>query len=74
MIADGRTRRVKLLFKGQLEWKDNSLQATLWRKNFVNVVNYKFGDNKNEFIADEIFTGRPKNHHSNWVFDRDDSK
>lgn len=74
MIADGRTRRVKLLFKGRLEWKDNSLQATLWRKNFMNVVNYKFGDNKNQFIADEIFTGKPRNHHSNWVFERDDSK
>ena len=74
MNADGRTRRVKLLFKGKLEWKDNSLQATLWRKNFMNVVNYKFGDNKNQFIADEIFTGKPRNHQSNWVFDRDNSK
>jgi hypothetical protein len=47
------------------------LQATLWRKNFLNIVNYKFGSNQNEFIADEVFTGRPKNHHSIWVFDRE---
>jgi hypothetical protein len=74
MIADGKTRRVKLLFKGKLEWKENNLEATLWRKNFLNIVNYKFGNNQNEFIADEVFTGKPKNHHNIWVFDRDNSK
>ena len=74
MIADEKTRRVKLLFKGKLEWKDNNLQATLWRKNFLNIVNYKFGSSQNEFIADEVFTGYPKNHHSVWVFDKVDSK
>jgi len=74
MIADGKTRRVKLLFKGKLEWKEHNLQATLWRKNFLNIVNYKFGDSQNEFIADEVFTGNPKNHHSIWIFDRDNSK
>lgn len=71
MTADGKTRGVKLLFKGKLEWKDNSLMATLWRKNFRNVVNYNFGDSQNEFIADEVFTGNPKNHHNIWIFDRD---
>lgn len=70
MIADGKTRRVKILFKGKLEQKENSLQASLWRKNFSNIVNYKFGANQNEFIADEVFTGRPKNYHNIWVFDR----
>ena len=71
MIADDKTRRVKLIFKGKLEQKENSLQATMWRKDYLNIVNYKFGTNQNEFIADEVFTGRPKNHHSIWVFDRE---
>jgi hypothetical protein len=71
MVADGKTRRVKILFKGKLEQKENGLQATMWRKNYLNIVNYKFGTNQNEFIADEVFTGRPKNHHSIWVFDRE---
>ena len=74
MVADGKTRRVKILFKGKLEQKENSLQATLWRKNFLNIVNYKFGNSQNEFIADEVFTGKPQNHHSIWVFDREISK
>lgn len=74
MTADGKTRKVKLLFKGKLEWKGDTLQATLWRKNFLNIVNYKFGDNQNEFTADEVFTGKPKDHHSIWVFDKDKSK
>ena len=71
MVADSKTRRVKILFRGKLEHKENSLQATLWRKNFLNIVNYKFGNNQNEFIADEVFAGRPRNHHSIWVFDRE---
>ena len=74
MTADGKTRKVKLLFKGKLEWKESNLQATLWTKNFLNIVNYKFGNSQNEFIADEVFTGNPKNHHNIWVFDRDNSK
>ena len=74
MKADGKTRNVKLLFKGKLEWQENNLLATLWRKNFLNIVNYKFGDNQNEFIADEVFTGSPRDHHSIWVFDRDKTK
>ena len=71
MIADGKTRKVKILFKGKLEQKENNLQATLWRKNFLNIVNYKFGNSQNEFIADEVFTGKPQDHHSIWVFDRE---
>ncbi len=74
MIADGKTRKVKILFKRKLEWKCDNLQASVWRKNFSNIVNYKFGDNNNELIADEIFKGKPKNHHSIWVFERDESK
>ncbi|MBL7725676.1 MAG: hypothetical protein JNK27_16125 [Chitinophagaceae bacterium] len=71
MLADGKARRVKIIFKGKLEQKENGLQATMWRKNYLNLVNYKFGSNQNELIADEVFTGRPKNHHSIWVFDRE---
>jgi hypothetical protein len=71
MIADAKTRRIKLLFKGKLEWKEQNLQASLWRKNFSNIVNYRFGNNQNEFIADEVFKGRPQNHHNVWVFDRE---
>lgn len=70
MLADGKTRSVKMIFKGKVEQKENGLQATMWRKNYLNIVNYKFGTNQNELIADEVFTGRPKNHHSIWVFDR----
>jgi len=71
MIPDGKKRRVKILFKGKLEKKEDGLQATLWRKHFLNIVNYKFGNSHNEFIADEVFTGNPNNHHNIWVFDRD---
>ena len=71
MIADGKTRKVKILFKAKLEPTENSLRATLWRKNFLNIVNYKFGNTQNEFIADEVFTGKPQDHHSIWVFDRE---
>lgn len=71
MVADAKTRCVKILFKGKLEKRENSLQATLWRKDFLNIVNYKFGVNQNELIADEVFTGKPQNHHNIWVFDRE---
>ncbi len=71
MKADGRIRKVKLIFKGKLEQKENSLIATMWRKNYLNIVNYKFGIKENELIADEVFTGCPRDHHSVWVFDRE---
>ena len=71
MVADGKTRRVKILFKGQLLWSDNNLQASLWRKDFSNIVNYKFGINENEFIADEVMKSKYDNHHNAWVFDRE---
>lgn len=70
MHADGKTRSVKLIFKGKLEQNENGLQATMWRKNYLNIVNYKFSSNQNELIADEVFKGRPKDHHSIWVFDK----
>ncbi|MFI5406157.1 MAG: hypothetical protein ACHQ1D_06545, partial [Nitrososphaerales archaeon] len=71
MVADGKTRKVKILFKGKLERKENNLQATLWRKNFLNIVNYKFGINQDELIADEVFTSKANNHHNIWVFDKE---
>lgn len=70
MKADGKTRKVKILFKGKLEWQEEVLLATLWRKNFNNVVHYRFGSSTDEFIADEVFKGLPKDHHNIWVFDR----
>ncbi|MCA2853894.1 MAG: hypothetical protein ACK5VM_00330 [Bacteroidota bacterium] len=70
MLADGKTRRVKLLFKGKLERTEDGLQATMWRNNYLNMVHYKFGANQNELIADETYNGIPKNHHSIWVFDK----
>lgn len=70
MVADGKIRRIKIFFKGKLEWKENHLQATIFRNGFFNVVNYTFGENQNEFIADEVFTGRPQNYHNQWVFER----
>jgi len=71
MVADGKTRRVKILFKGKLERKENNLQATLWTKNFANIVNYKFGNTQNELIADEVLTSKPNNHKNVWIFDRE---
>ena len=74
MVADGKTRRVKILFRGKLERRENNLKATLWRKNFLNIVTYKFGNSQNEFIADETLTSKPNNHHNIWVFDREIAK
>jgi hypothetical protein len=69
--ADGKTRRVKIFMKCKLEKKENGLQVTLWRKNYSNIVNYKFGNNQNELIADEVQTSKKNNHHNIWVFDRE---
>ncbi len=74
MLADGKTRRLKVLFKGKLEQKESSMQVTMWRKNHLNSVSYKYGTNKNELVANEVFIGKPKDHHSIWVFDREIAK
>jgi hypothetical protein len=74
MIADGKVRRKKILFRGKLEWKENNVQATIFRNGFLDIVNYMFGDNQNEFIADEVFKGRPQDYHNHWVFERDNFK
>jgi hypothetical protein len=52
----------------------NNLQATIFRNGFLDIVNYMFGDNQNEFIADEVFKGRPQDYHNHWVFQRDNFK
>jgi hypothetical protein len=70
MYADAKTRSIKVLFKGKLEKTENSLKATLWRKDFLNIVDYRFGSNQDEFVADEVFSGKPQDHHNIWVFDR----
>ena len=74
MLADGKTRRLKVLFKGKLEQKESSMRVTMWRKNYLNSVSYKYGTNKNELVANEVFIGKPKDHHSIWVFDREIAK
>jgi len=74
MTSDGKTRSLKLLFNGKLEWKEDTLVASIWRKNFQNIVNYKFGDSHDQVIADEVYKGNPKSHHNIWVLDRDKSK
>jgi PKD repeat protein len=71
MLADGETRRLKLLFKSKLEWKENNLRASIWRKNFSNIVTYKFGKTQNEFVAEEVFKNKSNNHHNIWVFDKE---
>lgn len=70
MTADGRQRKVKLLFNGKAEWIADNLRATLWNKGFSNVVNYSFGSIPDEFIADETFSSSKTNYHNYWVFDR----
>jgi hypothetical protein len=71
MLADGKQRRVKLIFKGKLEKKEDGLLVTLVRKDFLNIVHYKFGASQDELVANEVFTGKPRDHHSVWVFDRE---
>lgn len=71
MIADGKTRTVKILFKGKLEKTADGLKATLWRKNFSNIVDYKFGASHDELIADEVFENGAQKHHNIWVFIRE---
>lgn len=70
MKPDGEARRVKLFFTGKLEWQGTNLVSSIWRENFSNIVTYHFGAATNEFIADEVFKGTPRDHHNIWVFDR----
>lgn len=71
LIADGKVRRKKmLLFKSKLEWIGDMLKAQIFRNGFSNVVEYKFGETKNELIIDEVFVGRPQDYHNHYVLDK----
>ena len=71
LVADGKVRRKKmLLFKSKLEWIGDNLKAKIFRNGFSNVVNYKFGETKNELIIDEVFVGRPQDYHNHYVLDK----
>ncbi len=68
--ADGQTRRLKILFKSKLERTSAGLVASIWRKNFSNVVTYNLGTEPNELVADEYFKSPKDSHHNIWVFKR----
>lgn len=74
MVSDGKTRKVLNVLEGKLEQKKDGLHITLWKKDFLDKVIYKFGEDKNEFIADEVLVSDSDNHHNIWVFNRDVSK
>ena len=74
MLSDGKTRKVLNVLQGKLERKKDGLHITLWKKDFLDKVTYRFGKNKDEFIADEVLTSNSDNHHNIWIFDRDVSK
>ena len=74
MLADGKTRKVLNVLQGNLERRKAGLHITLWKKGFMDKVTYKFGQDKNEFIADEVLISDSDNHHNIWVFDRNVSK
>jgi hypothetical protein len=71
MTADGKTRKVKILFKGKLEHIENVCGQHYGEKisQILSITNS--GNSQNEFIADEVFKGKPQDHHSIWVFDRE---
>ncbi len=71
MLADGKTRKVLSVLEGKLERGKDGLHITLWKENFLDKVIYKFGKDKNEFIADEVLVSNTDNHHNIWIFDRD---
>jgi hypothetical protein len=74
MLSDGKTRKVLSVLDGKLEQGKDDLHITLWKKDFLDKVTYKFGKDKNEFIADEVLVSDSDNHHNIWVFDREISK
>lgn len=74
MLSDGKARKVLRVLDGKLERKKDGLHITLWKKDFLDKVTYKFGNDKNEFIADEVLISGSDNHHNIWIFDRAVSK
>lgn len=74
MLSDGKTRKVLSVLEGKLEQTNDGLHITLWKKDFLDKVTYKFGKDKNEFIADEVLISDSDNHHNIWIFDKQISK
>jgi hypothetical protein len=74
IVSDGKTRKVLSVLDGKLEQRKDGLHITLWKKDFLDKVTYKFGKDKNEFIADEVLVSDSDNHHNIWVFEREISK
>lgn len=74
MLSDGKTRKVLRVLEGKLERRKDGLHLMLWKKDFLDKVTYRFGKDRNEFIADEVLVSDTDNHHNIWVFDRDVSK
>ena len=71
LIADGKVRRKKFfLFKTKLEWQGDNLRVKIYRNGFSDVVDYKFGETKNELLIDEVFVGRPQDYHNHYVLDK----
>ena len=71
MIADGKVRRKKFfLFKTKLDWQGGTLKVKIWRNGFSDVVEYRFGENENELIIDEVFVGRPQDYHNHYVLEK----
>ena len=70
MLSDGKTRKVLNVLEGKLERKSDGLHITLWKKDFLDSVTYKFGADKNELIADEVLVSDSDNHHNIWIFDK----
>lgn len=71
LIADGKVRRKKFfLFKTKLEWEGDNLRVKIYRNGFSDIVDYKFGETKNELIIDEVFVGRPQDYHNHYVLDK----
>lgn len=68
--ADGKARRLKLLFKSKLEWIGEALKASIWRKNFSNTVTYHLEESQQVLTADEHFQSKGARHHNIWVFDK----
>jgi hypothetical protein len=71
MLSDGKTRKILGVLDGKLEQRKADLHITLWKKDFLDKVTYKFGKDENEFIADEVLVSDSDNHHNIWVFDRE---
>jgi hypothetical protein len=71
LVADGKVRRKKFfLFKTKLEWQGDNLKVKIWRNGFSDIVEYKFGETKNELIIDEFFVGRPQDYHNHYVLEK----